>query len=117
MKKNERVKVTIEIAGDKRKGTCWAKAVTGINLEEKGGFMFSGDFLTDGEIMLEIGTVILQVETRGSWKHHKKLAYIGLVNENGEIDWQESEGLDWNKKGVSVAEICEKLINTKNNEK
>ena len=106
-------KITIEIKGDKRKGKCWSKTVNAIDYSKKGGFMFEGDFLKDGEILVEVGTIILQIETHGSWKNNKQLAFIGIVNNDETINWVEREGIDWRKKSITVAEKCAELLGNK----
>lgn len=108
--KTMKTKITIEVKGDKRKGKCWSKTVDSIDYTKKGGYMFIGDFLHDGEILLEVGTVILQIETHGSWKYSKQLAFIGIVDDDGTIDWIENEGIDWRKKSLTVAEKCSEFI-------
>jgi len=109
--KKEKVKVIIKIGGDKRKGSCWSKVVTGIDNTKKDRYMFIGEFLKEGEVLLEEGAVILQVETHGSWKNKQFLAFLGMVDSDGNINWQDDfNGINWQLKKVSIAEKCSELI-------
>lgn len=109
--KTKKVKVIIKIGGDKRKGRCWSKFVTGIDSTKKDGHMFIGEFLKEGEVLLEEGVVILQVETHGSWKNRQFLAFLGVVDSDGNINWQEDfNGINWQLKKVSIAEKCSELL-------
>lgn len=106
-------KINITIPGSKNKGKCWAKKVTGIDFNQKDGYMFQGEFLHEGETMLEDGAVILYVGYFGSWKNGKQEAGITQVIEGEEVVIVD-QNVSWKKNKVSLAEKCLELLNSKN---
>ena len=104
-----KAKIEIEIPGDNRKGKCWAKTITSIDYTKKDGYMFEGDFLREGETLLEEGTVILYVGHFGSWKNGEQLAGICQI-QNGKEEIIVSQNEKWAKSKISLAEKCEELL-------
>ena len=121
--KKQKVKITI--SGDSRKGKCWAKLVTSVNVEKTGGYMFEGEFLKSGEQLLPLGSLLLFVETEGSWKNRRQVASLARVHEGSEVPlFVEFDNggvqmgqttldnlyLDWHTNKISVAEKCQELL-------
>ena len=77
------VKVYIKIGGDRRKGKCYARLITGIKPGVENGFAFEGRFLREGEHDLPPGAVVLVREEKGSWKYHRPLATLFKVTTGG----------------------------------
>lgn len=105
-------KIYITITGNQRKGKCWAKKITSIDYEKEDGFMFEGDFLKEGEMLLEEGDVILYVGFFGSWKNGTQLAGITQITDGKEEVIVEQD-VEWRKNRVSLAEKCEELLGKK----
>ena len=74
-----------------RKG--WAKSVSGLTGAGRGSRAFAGLYINDGETPT-IGTIVLEVEPRGSNKHREEYAYVGIIVEDGDFatlaegDWR-----------------------------
>lgn len=107
-----KTKISIEIPGNKKKGKCWAKVINSIDYKKTDGYMFIGDFLKDGEILLEEGTVILYVGFFGSWKNGQQLAGISQVKD-GKLQTIIEQQEIWETNKISLAEKCEELLNKK----
>jgi hypothetical protein len=106
------VKVYVKIGGDPRKGKCYAKLVTNVRQEREDGFAFEGRFLREGEHDLPVGAVVLVVEERGSWKHHKSVALVYQVTENG---LEEKGKYYFRTEFVSLRDKIIELLNQKPN--
>jgi len=78
-------KVKITIGGDPRKGRCYCKWVKEVDPDATNGYGLKGEFLRNGrEYELPEGAVLLFVEEKGSWKHHRSYATVMQV-EGGEL--------------------------------
>ena len=80
------VNINIDTASGNRRG--WAKALNRVDPDQKGGYALIGEFLKDGEALLEVGSIIADCRPTGSVKSPRKEIHFGIVTSKGEIDWQ-----------------------------
>lgn len=77
---------TIEIKKNEnhKHGKSWAKMVTNVDFNQRGGYSFVGDFIpVESSVNVEDGAVILHVEHRGSQKNGEERATVYVVTEAG----------------------------------
>jgi len=110
---------TIRSSG-KREG--WQRTVKGIVEGQVGAKMYDGEYLKDGEVELEVGTIILRVYYCGAAKRGKgwQEAEIGEVQANGDIKWTRKTdeedrfgnvtSWDWREESLTLRKEIEKRI-------
>jgi hypothetical protein len=105
------MKTTINLIGDSRKGPRWGKIVTGIDKKQTGGYSILGDFVKhQQEYDLPIGTIIICVGNKGSWKNAWTVADIYKVNDEYENNLEFIKEYDY-KKIVTIQEKLTELLN------
>ena len=107
------MKVKIQNQGNKSKGKCYNRTVTSVDVTKTNGYAFTGEFLQDGEHDLEIGTVVLQIEAGGSYRHPETEAVVYRVQKNGEL--VEFARLNYKTQFISLRDEIANLLNQKPN--
>ena len=98
--KTTKVIVNIEKKQTSGRRESWLKTVNSVDDTQKGGYAFEGNFLEEGEVELEVGTIIIECNPRGSVKNWWKEGIIYRVLETGELETIVDE-MDWYKEAVS----------------
>lgn len=79
------LKTRIVHIGDPRKGKQWTRRITGVDKSKTNGYAFQGEFLSEGEVELPVGAVLLQVGALGSYKHPDVTGVVKRVAEDGSL--------------------------------
>lgn len=103
--------VTVDIrpsqASGKRKS--WHKHVTSVDSSKQNGYAFDGDFLSDGENELDVGSVVIECVPCGSVRNGWKDGVIYVVDNDGSLE-KLSDTYDWSEQFVSFRKKVESLL-------
>ena len=97
--------------GDRRKAktSAWAKLVTHVDVEQRGGYAFEGEFLPyTREVDVPNGAWLVVSRADGSWRHPHNTIYLIHVR-NGRLCIVEE--VDWPDEELSFKERAAELIN------
>lgn len=76
-----RVNISVPTGSGRRRG--WWKQVSGVDRSARGGYCILGDFMDEGMVDLEVGTVLLRCAPEGSVKNGWKAARVLVVQPDG----------------------------------
>lgn len=101
--------VTIEPRTASGGRKSWLKHVTSIDPSQKGGYVFEGDFLSEGQHEIIPGSIIIECVPCGSVKNGYKEGLIYTVQDDGELK-EVSERYNWKTEFVSFRKEVEKYF-------
>lgn len=89
----------------------WQKKIDEVDLTKNNGEALIGDFLINGSNLIEEGSIILKVESLGSYRNSIQYAFLGIVNNEGGIDWIENfNRIEWHKNKGEIIMKCHNLL-------
>jgi hypothetical protein len=99
---------TIEQHSNHKHSTQWAKVVTSVDVNQKNGYAFGGQFVTVGqEQEAKIGSVILYVVNLGSRKNGSDVAFVYVLTETGLI---EKGNFEYRNEFVALRSLINSLV-------
>ena len=112
VEKSATIRYRVNIGGNPKKGKCYAKQVTSVDLTKTNGYALEGNFLKEREYDFKEGDILLFVEEEGSWKHHSSIGTVMRV-EGGEM--QKKKVFDYFEEFLTLRDYIATLLGEKSN--
>jgi hypothetical protein len=104
-------KITVTIKTEYASGgrKSWWKHVKSIDSAQRGGYAFDGDFLNEGEVELQEGSLLLHVTNCGSVKNGYQDGALFAVQADGSLR-EIVAGLNWREQSVTLRKAAEAYL-------
>lgn len=107
------VTIKTEYASGNRKS--WWKIITDIDASQRGGYAFGGDFLSEGERELPVGSLLLHVTHCGSANRGYQEGTLFAVEADGSLR-EITIALNWREQSVTLRKAAEGYLAEQNKE-
>jgi hypothetical protein len=103
--KKVRIRPEVRAAPGNRQG--WIQEVEAVRTSQKDGYAIEGPYLKDiVPYIIEIGSILLRVDPKGTTKKNRRAAHLLRVNEDGELDELNPIELDYKGDYLTICEMA-----------